>query len=109
LTREGHLIAEEGMTYLADADEMADCDSALAPLQAASCARRIALGPRAGRKGLSLQRAVLAARPSTHKRCAPTHMALADFIVPIIAPIEQHRCHTSGSRDLAEKLCHALI
>jgi hypothetical protein len=39
------------MTYLAEADT----DSALTPLQAASCTYRIALGPRAGQKVLSLQ------------------------------------------------------
>jgi len=43
LTRQGYLIEEQGMTYLAEADT----DRALAPLQAASCTYRIALGPRA--------------------------------------------------------------
>src|SRR5262245_18858029 len=51
LTRQGYLIEEQGMTYLAEADT----DRALAPLQAASCTYRIALGPRAGQKVLSLQ------------------------------------------------------
>jgi multisubunit Na+/H+ antiporter MnhF subunit len=39
------------MTYLADTD----LEAALAPLQAAACTYRIALGPRAGQKVLSLQ------------------------------------------------------
>jgi multisubunit Na+/H+ antiporter MnhF subunit len=39
------------MTYLTDHDP----ESALAPLQAAACTYRIALGPRAGQKVLSLQ------------------------------------------------------
>jgi hypothetical protein len=51
LTRKGYLIEEQGMTYLADTDP----DTALAPLQAAACTYRIALGPRAGQKVLSLQ------------------------------------------------------
>jgi hypothetical protein len=42
---------EHGMTYLADAD----ADNPLASLQAASCTYRIAFGPRAGHKVLSLQ------------------------------------------------------
>jgi hypothetical protein len=60
LTRQGYLIEEQGMTYLAEADT----DRALAPLQAASCTYRIALGPRAGQKVLSLQSLPSAARPS---------------------------------------------
>jgi hypothetical protein len=51
LTRKGFLIEEQGMTYLADTDP----DTALGPLRAAACTYRIALGPRAGQKVLSLQ------------------------------------------------------
>ena len=42
---------EEGITYIADTDT----DNPLASLQAASCTYRIALGPRAGQKVLSLR------------------------------------------------------
>jgi len=51
LTRHGALIEEEGMTYLDDIES----DAALAPLQSATCAYRIALGPRAGQKVLTLK------------------------------------------------------
>jgi hypothetical protein len=51
LTRQGHLVEEQGMTYMADIGS----DNPLTPLQAASCTYRIALGPRAGQKVLSLQ------------------------------------------------------
>ena len=51
LTRHGALIEEEGMTYLGDIES----DAALAPLQSATCAYRIAFGPRAGRKVLTLK------------------------------------------------------
>jgi hypothetical protein len=51
LTRTGHLIEEQRMSYLTDID----ADNLLRPLQAASCTYRIALGPRAGQKVLSLQ------------------------------------------------------
>ncbi|MGH8473873.1 MAG: IS91 family transposase, partial [Gammaproteobacteria bacterium] len=46
LTRKGFLIEEQGMSYLADTDP----DLELAPLRAAACTYRIALGPRAGQK-----------------------------------------------------------
>ena len=48
--RQGFLIEEQGMTYLAEVDR----DRALSPLQAATCTYRMALGPRAGQKVLSL-------------------------------------------------------
>ena len=51
LTRLGALIEEPERTYLAETDT----DGALRALQAASCTYRIALGPRAGQKVLSLQ------------------------------------------------------
>ena len=51
LTQLGFLVEEEGMTYLGDTDP----DNPLTPLQAASCSYRIALGPRAGHKVLSLR------------------------------------------------------
>ena len=51
LTRRGYLIEEQGMTYLAEAKARWRAHGAS---QAASCAYRIALGPRAGRKVLSL-------------------------------------------------------
>jgi len=53
LTRLGYLVEEEGMSYLAELDP----DNPLAPLQAASCTYRIALGPRAGQKVLGLRTA----------------------------------------------------
>src|SRR5262249_50353757 len=51
LTRLGALIEEPDRTYLAETDT----DGALRSLQTASCTYRIALGPRAGQKVLSLQ------------------------------------------------------
>jgi len=66
LTRQGTLIEEQGMTYLAEAD----ADLALTPLQAASCTYRIALGPRAGQKVLSLQTVPSRETESTQPGCA---------------------------------------
>ena len=51
LTGQGYLIEEQEMTYLA----AIGTDNPLASLQAASCTYRIALGPRAGQKVLSLR------------------------------------------------------
>ena len=53
LTRLGHLIEEDGMVNLARIDH-SDPDNVMAPLQAASTSYRIAAGPRAGRKVLTL-------------------------------------------------------
>ena len=65
LTRQGYLVEEQGMTYLADPDP----DSALTPLQAAACTYRIAFGPRAGQKVLTLQNVPNRMTPSTSPRC----------------------------------------
>jgi hypothetical protein len=65
LTRKGYLIEEQGMTYLADTDP----EAALAPLQAAACTYRIALGPRAGQKVLSLQTVPTQEAPPTPGCC----------------------------------------
>ena len=66
LTRLGYLVEEQGMTYLADPDP----DNTLGPLQAAACTYRIAFGPRAGQKVLSLFTAAPApVAPATAHRC----------------------------------------
>jgi Putative transposase len=60
LTRLGARIEEPDQTYLAETDT----NGALRALQAASCTYRIAVGPRAGQKVLSLQSLPSRARPS---------------------------------------------
>ena len=72
LTRLGYLIEEEGVTYMARTDSI-DPDDVLMPLQAASSTYRIAMGPRAGRKVLSLQYASRHAAPITQALCANAH------------------------------------
>ncbi len=69
LTRAGHLVEEQAMTYLADTD----ADHPLATLQAASCTYRIALGPRAGQKVLSLRTVAGRDEKITHGLCADAH------------------------------------
>ncbi len=55
LTRRGVLVEEQGETYLADDDSDSDEARALKRLQNAAFTYRIAFGPRAGQKVLSLQ------------------------------------------------------
>jgi hypothetical protein len=55
LTRRGVLIEEMGQTYLAEPDADRDEARTLRPLQAAAVTYRIAFGPRAGQKVLTLR------------------------------------------------------
>jgi hypothetical protein len=65
LTRKGFLIEEQGMSYLDDSDP----DRALGPLRAAACTYRIAFGPRAGQKVLTLQTLPSETALPTEQRC----------------------------------------
>jgi len=58
LTRRGVLVEEQGQTYVADSDGDSDEARTLRPLQAAACTYRIAFGPRAGQKVLTVQGAM---------------------------------------------------
>ena len=58
LTRRGVLVEEEGSMYMADNDGDLDEARVLRPLQAAGCTYRIAFGPRAGQKVLTVQGAM---------------------------------------------------
>jgi hypothetical protein len=69
LARQGHLVEEQGMSYLADIDS----DNPLTPLQAASCTYRIAFGARAGQKILSLRTVRGREEKTTHTLCADAH------------------------------------
>jgi hypothetical protein len=55
LTRRGVLVEEQGQTYVADSDGDSDEARTLRPLQAAAGTYRIAFGPRAGQKVLTVQ------------------------------------------------------
>jgi hypothetical protein len=66
LTRQGYLIEEQAMTYMAETDT----DNAMTPLQSAACTYRIALGPRAGQKVLTLQSVPRFDEQPTEQRCA---------------------------------------
>ena len=55
LNRRGVLVEEEGSTYVADNEADSDEARTLRQLQAAACTYRIAFGPRAGQKVLTVQ------------------------------------------------------
>ncbi len=58
LTRRGVLVEDTGQTYLAEPDADGDEARTLRPLQAAAVTYRIAFGPRAGQKVLTLRGAM---------------------------------------------------
>ncbi len=69
MIRLGYLVEEQGVTYLADRDT----GNPLASLQAAACTYRIALGPRAGQKVLSLRTVAGRDDKATAGLCADAH------------------------------------
>jgi hypothetical protein len=69
LTRQGYLVEEQGVRYLAGIEAA----QALTPLQAASYTYRIAMGPRAGQKVLSLQTVSSRGESATPALCANAH------------------------------------
>ena len=97
LTRRGVLIEEEGSTYVADSDGDTDEARVLRPLQAAACTYRIALGPRRGKKVLTVQG--LQGMPRD-----------ADFKQPLFADIDGFSLHAAvrcgaDDRQALEQLC----
>ena len=65
----GSLAKRGGVSYIADMD----ADNPLRSLQAASCTYRIALGPRAGQKVLSLRTVVRRDEKTTRALCVDAH------------------------------------
>ena len=65
LTRQGYLVEEQDRIYMAETET----DSAMTPLQSAACTYRIALGPRAGQKVLTLQSVSSFEAQPTQQRC----------------------------------------
>jgi Putative transposase len=73
LTRRGGLVEEEGSTYMADNDGDSDEAYTLRPLHAAACTYRIAFGPRAGQKVLTVQGVMPRDADFKHTLCADSH------------------------------------
>ena len=66
------MVEEEGQTYLADNDADSDEARTLRPLQAAACTYRIAFGPRAGQKVLTVQGVMPREKGFKQDLCADT-------------------------------------
>jgi Putative transposase len=79
LVRQGVLVQEQDQWYVADGIAEVTDTSALRPLQQGSIVYRIAFGPRAGRKVLTLREAmpIDTAATMNANRCVPTSRASA--------------------------------
>src|SRR4051794_10254388 len=95
------------MSYLAQAES----DRALTPLQAAACTYRIALGPHAGQKVLSLQTVPSRAADSQQPGCANAHRFSlhAQYAVTPISTRSSNACAaTSPARRLPTSVSSAI-
>ena len=95
LTRRGVLVEEMGQSYLAEPDADEDEARTLRPLQAAAATYRVAFGPRAGHKVLSL-------RGSQPREATPRQPLCADidgFSLHAAVRVEAH------DRKRLEQLC----
>jgi Putative transposase len=95
LVRRGILVEDRGETYLADDEDDSDEARALRPLHRGSCVYRIAFGPRAGQKVLTLQGALPRETSGKQKLCAN----LQGFSLHAAV-----RCG-AGQRKTLERLC----
>ncbi|MBC7732585.1 MAG: transposase [Bacteriovorax sp.] len=102
LTRRGVLVEEEGSTYVADNDGDSDEARVLRPLQAAACSYRIAFGPRAGQKVLTLQGGLQGMpRDADFKQrlCAD----IDGFSLHVWAPTTTRRCSNCAATSRARR------
>jgi hypothetical protein len=102
LTRRGVLVEEEGSTYVADNDADSDEARTRRPLQAAACTYRIAFGPRAGQKVLTLQGAMPRQSSYSQTLCADMqgfslHPAVRRRRSPCAAPPKIARRWNNGA------------
>ena len=109
LTRRGVLLGDDGHSRLAESDTDGEEARTLRPLQASAVAYRIACGPRAGRRVLTLRGAMpreAAARQrlcadidgsAFTPRCGSKHMIASGWSA-CIDTSRNRRCRTSASR-----------
>ncbi len=90
------LVEEQGQAYLADTDADSDEARTLMPLQAAACTYRIAFGPRAGQKVLTMQGVM--PRDVDFKRTLRADMQGFSLHAAV-------RC-SADDRQALEQLCH---
>lgn len=98
LTRRGVLVEEMGQTCPAEPDADGDEARALRPLQAAAVTYRIAFGPRAGQKVLTLRGAMPREGTARQPLCAD----IDGFSVHAAVRVESNDCKR------LEQLCHDL-
>jgi len=95
LTRRGVLVEDMGQTYLAEPDADGEESRTLRPLQAAAITYRIAFGPRAGQKVLTLRGAMPRESAARQPLCAD----IDGFSLHAAVRIEAH------DRKRLEQLC----
>jgi Putative transposase len=95
LTRRGVLVQDIGQTYVAEPDAEGDEARTLRPLQAAAVTYRIAFGPRAGQKVLSLMGAMPRERAAGQPLCAD----IDGFSLHAAVRVEAH------DRERLDQLC----
>ena len=95
LTRRGVLVEEMGQTYLAEPDADSEEAQTPRPLQAAAVTYRIAFGPRAGQKVLTLQGVMPREGMARQPLCAD----IDGFSLPAAVRVEAH------DRKRLEQLC----
>jgi hypothetical protein len=95
LTRRGVLVEDMGQTYLAEPDADGEESRTLRPLQAAAITYRIACGPRAGQKMLTLRGAMPRESAARQPLCAD----IDGFSLHAAARVEAH------DRKRPEQLC----
>ncbi len=95
LTRRGVLVEEMGQTWLAEPDADGEEARTLRPLQAAAITYRIAFGPRAGQKVLSLRGAMPREDAARQRLCAD----IDGFSLHAAVRVEAHE------RKRLEQLC----
>lgn len=96
LTRRGVLVEDMGQTYLAEPDADGEEARTLRPLQAAAVTYRIAFGPRAGQKVLTLRGAMPREDWARQPLCAD----IDGFSLHAAVRVEAH------DRKRLEQLCH---
>ena len=95
LTRRGVLVEDMGQTYLAEPDTEGEESRTLRPLQAAAITYRIAFGPRAGQKVLTLRGAMPREDRARQPQCAD----IDGFSLHAAVRVEAH------DRKRLEQLC----
>ncbi|MFO1293224.1 MAG: transposase [Rubrivivax sp.] len=98
LTRRGVLVEDMGQTWLAEPDADDEAARTLRPLQAAAVTYRIAFGPRAGQKVLTLRGAMPRETAASQPLCAD----MDGFSLHAAVRVEAHE------RERLEQLCRCI-